>query len=244
MNTKIKSVITAASLLALSALTSHAQLLLNSTTSTFSNITGAGVASPSTVTNTQGNATQPVGSINFGSGNLVVQTFAAPTSPVTQPPTSSVGGNFFGTNGVVTLGTQYSIDAWFINRNTNTQFTGGFDFNLGLDFGPAAGTDLNLGFHMGLVPSGGTGEGYAITMLPGTALTGTFNVGTTLYAYELFPTGLTAASIGTNSNGLATIDAVFSLVTVPEPSTYALFGAVALVGMVAVRRIRSTKKVA
>jgi hypothetical protein len=70
----------------------------------------------------------------------------------------------------------------------------------------------------------------------------TFNPGTTLTTFDFS----VESQITTNSADfiLAGTSSVIGTVSaVPEPSTYALFGVVALMGLVAVRRIRSSKLV-
>ena len=229
MNTKIKSVIAAASVLALSAISANAQLLLNHSQGTFSNIVGA-----STVT---------------GSGlDLASTTIWTPSSPseifsVTST-NQNLGVNFGGAN----LGNALKVDTWSLDRfgSSTVGILTSFDFTLKLDFGPiggpiAGGYDLAITERVTLSLSGSTLV-YTLTQLSPSI--GIVNVGGTLYNFEIAADGTGGslfASTG-STNGTTNINLVFT--AVPEPSTYALFGVVALMGVVAVRRFRSSKSVA
>lgn len=218
MNTKIRSLLTAASLLALSAVTSHAQLLLQSTTSTFFNVVGG-----SGVVVANGGPGNP-SSITVGGSPFVYRITTVP---------SNIGTNLI-------IGTPYVIDSWVMDLNGVDLSTipSSFDFSMGFDFGPTAGIDAAALFHVALSASGPGILHYAVTPTGGTD--GFYNNGVSTFAYKIIADGVTGDIFGdpsgTASNGSAHIN--IRLSSVPEPSTYALFGAIALMGVVVFRRSR------
>ena len=223
MNTKIKSVLAAASLLALSGATANAQLLLNSITSTFYNVVPAGTAS-------------------------VVNGAANNQTSIATPFTSSIftivtTPNNFGT--VFSNGVTKNIDSWTLNRTPGslTGLATDFDFKLDFDFAGGVAVDFSAVYHVTLSQVTSSITSYSIT--PNGAMFGSFSIGSNNYSTIMLSNGLTGSldASSSASNATAGFDLQVNLIAVPEPSTYALFGVVALLGMVAVRRFRSTKSV-
>ena len=236
MNTKIKSVLAAASVLALSALAANAQLLLVSTNSTFLNVQPA-----STNVNIINGGLNTVSSIEFSETgyNATFKLTATPQQVAGLNVLAPAGGNIF--------------DNWKIDYTAlgaQNALVNSFDFAFDFDFqGGDPTTDLSLLFRVSLTydltDNGVPRINYTTASI--TPIKTTFFVDSVLYRYEVNATNGLSGSVVSgsgNSVGSGNLDIAFSKVVVPEPSTYALFGVVGLMGLVAVRRFRSSKKVA
>lgn len=229
MNTKIKSVLAAASVLALSALTANAQLLLNSITQTFLNPTSGTITNQNVAFTSPTSATTTVTGIG-GNGVVTITANPRPSLPLN-----------------LTLGSPFVITSLFIDQTQSPAALAEFDFKLALDFGPTVGLDLTNTFHIslksGTAAPGGAGNAVQtyFEISPVTSA-GLFTNNGTTYGYQFIvanTNGVLDASPTDPSTGTPIIR--LTVTAVPEPSTYALFGVVALLGMVAVRRFRSTK---
>ncbi len=230
MNTKIKSVIAAASVLALSALTANAQLNLLHTQGSFTNIVGGSSA---------------VTGSGLDNGSPIVLWTPSPTEVFSVTSTNlNIGTDFAGAN----LGNAFKVDTWSLDRfgASTAGILSSFDFTLKLDFGAlggpiAGGYDLAITERVTISIGAGNVLVYSLNQL--TPAVGIVTIGGTSYNYTIAAdgTGGSLFASSTATNGTTNINLVFT--AVPEPSTYALFGVVALMGVVAVRRFRSSKSV-
>ena len=236
MNTKIKSVLAAASMLALSALTANAQLILSGTfKGGFSSYTDAGGTTPVAVVPSSSAyfnfGSQPVGDLAFTSVQFAGGSFANTAIP-SSPDFSVVyiGG----------IAGSPPIDFKIYNKDDNNLLAATFD--LYLDYtsnqvGPGSSGLVKLT----TITWTWTGPSALQTFVSTLSPIPTFVVGDYTVLTDI--SGTFRFSVADGQTGTNTDGALFST-AVPEPSTYALFGVVALMGVVAVRRFRSSKKVA
>lgn len=243
MNT-IKSVLAAASVLALSAVSANAQLLISSVTSSFNNFANGGASAAANTSATTGvgsssfftgSPTNPFGNppdIKTGTSFASAGAANGPGFPVSPAPTFDVVlGNFNWQNGVTDAGTSY------LNADFNFSFT--ITTNAGVF---AVNRTSTITFDGPILD--GANDQFIFTNVAG----GTFSTLTQVYNYGIFVVDVNsndASNVSLGEQASANTRLVLRVLSpVPEPSTYALFGVVALMGMVAVRRFRSAKKVA
>ena len=228
MKLRSKSKLLAAAALgfALTAVTAHAQLVVNvRQQATFSGFVGG---APNAVTNN--------GSINTVE---VVTTGTSSTTPfsITYTPLFGSGGS------PVTLntGTLNTTTFRFNNPTTAVGFFSSVNVAIDTDFDNNGVFDVTQNYTLGITPfnsNGFTGVNYSIAPVN---FFGNVTINGLSYAY---------ASVVSNSSGqlfdgnntTSAIQFQFSqaqMIPVPEPSTYALFGVMALGAIVALRRRRA-----
>ena len=253
MNTKIKSVLAAASMLALSALTANAQLIFN--TGSFKGVwmsvngspTGLGAGDIQSTTTV--NALSGVDGVSAPTYSQVKFTGGSLTAPLVVP-------NFPNFSDTVNIGVPlHAIDFEIFNGLDNgvsaVSFDLYFDFTSTLGAGIAkiatvswtwlptgAAHPIDGGPNSGKLPPNSSDGGQWFFS---TYSSDSFYIGDVKVFADI--SGTTEFTVANGRPRTNQDTAAFS-VAVPEPSTYALFGVVGLMGLVAIRRIRSSKKAA
>jgi hypothetical protein len=222
LSPRYKILIAAALGLAFSALTAHAQLMVNlSEQGTFGPFIGG---TNNNVTNNGATNTSEL----ITTGTPIASPFNITFNPLTGPST-------------VTLNTGTLDTANFVFRSPITPLS--YFTSLGVvvnyDFNNDGIIDLTQDYTINLTPftapNGLTGVSYQIIPVQ---FFGSVNLGGNVYGYA----SVVANSVGTLFDGSSTtalIQFQFLATPVPEPSTYALAGVLALGGIVLLRRRRS-----
>jgi len=223
LNPRYKFIIAAALGLAFSAIAAHAQLAihLNSQT-TFGPFTGG--TNNSVTNNGSFNTTEVV-----STGVPVLNPFTITFTPATTVTTLNLSTDTLDT-GTFNFHSSLSPLSYF----TSLGVTRNFDFdNDGI-------IDLSQSYSINLAPftapNGLTGVSYSIVPQE---YFGSVLIGGNMYSYA----SVVANSVGTlfdGSSSLALIQFQFIATPVPEPSTYALAGVLALGGIVLLRRRRAS----
>ncbi len=227
LRSKSKLVIAAALGLACSTGIARAQLLINlREQATFTSFVGG---SPNTVTNNGSfNTTE---TLSTGTSATPATPFWLTYTPITGPSTVTLG-----TGTLVTSSLSFNSPVNPVNYFTSVLET------LNYDFDNNGSIDLTQNYTVGLSsmvsPAGLTGVNYSI--IPATSF-GSVVINGTNYNYA----SLVANSSGSLFDGSSTTSVIqfqfiaVPLTAVPEPSTYALAGALVLGGVVLLRRRRS-----
>jgi hypothetical protein len=239
INNRNKLLVAAAVGLALSTLTARGQLITGTSQGAFVN------------------PLPPTGNVqvfNPSSGTYAaLSNFYTGTATPGSNSTSQTGVTFFGTlfsplsTTLNPLGTTGPVGiGYFVYSNGNTvagSTVDSIDFSLRLDFSGTGGPLLNASPFRISLDGGAAGPGFIDNQFtitnPGG---GSFTLAGTAYNYAFsFDTtsvNIPEAGSGSQSSAVDNLYVTFTSTPVPEPTTYALAGVLALAGIVGLRRFR------